>query len=142
MNGTATVVASGGTPAYTYSWNTSPVQTTATATGLAAGTYNVTVTDHNGCTVTSGTTILPSGIGDVNELSVLLYPNPAYDKIYFSNLKSGLKDISVFDMNGRLVSYKQTGENSLDISALSNGEYIVKITSGADIYQSRFSVSK
>jgi uncharacterized delta-60 repeat protein len=44
-NGTATVTASGGTAPYTYSWNTSPVQTTATATGLAPGNYTVTVTD-------------------------------------------------------------------------------------------------
>lgn len=49
-NGFATVVASGGTPGYTYAWNTSPVQTTPTATNLPAGTYIVVVTDANGCT--------------------------------------------------------------------------------------------
>ncbi|MDP2238375.1 MAG: gliding motility-associated C-terminal domain-containing protein, partial [Bacteroidales bacterium] len=48
-NGSATVAATGGVTPYTYSWNTLPVQTTATATGLAAGTYAVTVTDANGC---------------------------------------------------------------------------------------------
>ncbi len=48
-NGSATVIASGGTPPYSYSWNTTPVQTLATATGLSAGTYNATVTDGNGC---------------------------------------------------------------------------------------------
>ncbi|MFN0256641.1 MBG domain-containing protein [Pedobacter ureilyticus] len=51
-NGTATVAPTGGTPGYTYSWNTSPIQTTATATGLAAGSYTVTVTDANGCQAT------------------------------------------------------------------------------------------
>jgi len=51
--GSATVTASGGTGVYTYSWNTSPVQTTATATGLIAGTYTVTVTDANLCTITA-----------------------------------------------------------------------------------------
>ncbi|MES2284236.1 MAG: gliding motility-associated C-terminal domain-containing protein [Bacteroidota bacterium] len=49
--GTATVTATGGSGAYSYSWNTTPVQTTATANGLAAGSYTVTVTDNNGCTV-------------------------------------------------------------------------------------------
>lgn len=49
-NGAATVTASGGTPAYTYSWSTSPIQTTATASGLTAGTFIVTVTDSKGCT--------------------------------------------------------------------------------------------
>ncbi|MBI4931800.1 MAG: T9SS type A sorting domain-containing protein [Bacteroidetes bacterium] len=49
-DGTATVYASDGIPPYSYSWNTSPAQTTQTATGLIAGSYSVTVTDANGCT--------------------------------------------------------------------------------------------
>lgn len=38
-----------GTPPYTYSWNTTPVQTTSSITGLSAGAYIVTVTDGSGC---------------------------------------------------------------------------------------------
>ncbi len=52
-NGTATAMPSGGTSPYSYSWNTSPVQTTSTATGFCGGVTAVTVTDANGCT-TSG----------------------------------------------------------------------------------------
>ncbi len=48
-DGSADVLVSGGTGPYGYSWDTSPVQETATATGLAAGTFRVTVTDANGC---------------------------------------------------------------------------------------------
>ena len=55
--GDATVTATGGTAPYTYSWNTTPVQTGQTATGLAAGTYTVTVTDAGGCTTTATVTI-------------------------------------------------------------------------------------
>ncbi|MBI5541212.1 MAG: PKD domain-containing protein, partial [Bacteroidia bacterium] len=52
-NGTATVAAGGGTPGYTYLWNDpAPAQTTATCTGLTAGTWTVTVTDNNLCTTT------------------------------------------------------------------------------------------
>ena len=36
-----------------YSWNTTPVQTTQTATGLTAGTYIVTVNALNSCTTTA-----------------------------------------------------------------------------------------
>ena len=53
MTGTATVTASGGTGNYFYSWSTVPEQTTATATGLSVGSYTVTVTDENNCTVTA-----------------------------------------------------------------------------------------
>src|SRR6476660_2909985 len=48
--GSATAAGANGTAPYTYSWNTTPVQTTATATNLIAGTYTVTVTDAGGCT--------------------------------------------------------------------------------------------
>jgi gliding motility-associated-like protein len=51
-NGSATVTPTSGTGPYTYSWNTSPIQITQTATNLAAGTYIVTITDSTGCTNT------------------------------------------------------------------------------------------
>ncbi|MBL0053745.1 MAG: hypothetical protein IPP29_20715 [Bacteroidetes bacterium] len=57
-NGTATISGiAGGTAPYTILWSTSPARGTTTATGLTAGTYNVTVTDANGCIYTSSTTI-------------------------------------------------------------------------------------
>ncbi|MBI4947364.1 MAG: T9SS type A sorting domain-containing protein [Bacteroidetes bacterium] len=55
--GDATASGSGGTGTLTYSWNTSPVQNTATAAGLAAGNYIVTVTDANSCATTASVTI-------------------------------------------------------------------------------------
>ena len=53
-NGSVTVTGSGGTVAgdYTYTW--SDGQTTATATGLAAGSYTVTVKDDNSCSASAG----------------------------------------------------------------------------------------
>lgn len=48
-NGVASVDPGAGTAPYTYTWNTVPVQTTATAMGLPAGTYQVVVEDVAGC---------------------------------------------------------------------------------------------
>jgi len=49
-DGTGTVLATGGTPAYSYQWDANAAnQTTATATGLARGNYDVTLTDINNC---------------------------------------------------------------------------------------------
>ncbi|WP_410492662.1 beta strand repeat-containing protein, partial [Chryseobacterium sp. BGARF1] len=56
-NGTASIVVTGGTAPYTYSWSPSG-GTAATASGLAAGTYTVTVTDANACTITRTVTII------------------------------------------------------------------------------------
>ncbi len=58
QDGTATVVESGGTPNYTYQWDTNANnQNTSTATNLSAGTYVVTITDNNGCTNTNSVTL-------------------------------------------------------------------------------------
>ena len=57
-DGGATSSATGGTGAYTYSWSNSA--TTASITGVVAGTYSVTVTDANGCTDSSSTTVTES----------------------------------------------------------------------------------
>jgi hypothetical protein len=61
VNGTATANISGGTAPYTYSWNTTPVQTGSTITGLTAGTYVVTVNDNSGCTITISGTVAQNG---------------------------------------------------------------------------------
>ncbi len=48
--GTASVSVSGGTPAYGYIWNNG--RTTASISGLAAGSYTVTISDINNCITT------------------------------------------------------------------------------------------
>jgi gliding motility-associated-like protein len=60
-NGTAIVTPTPGSSPYTYSWNTTPVQTNDTATGLAAGSYSVIVTDTYGCKDTAEVTINSAG---------------------------------------------------------------------------------
>ena len=54
-NGAVTVTGSGGSAPYTYAWSNG--RTTASNTGLAAGTYTVTVTDNNSCVTTRSVTI-------------------------------------------------------------------------------------
>ena len=50
-DGTATATVGGGTAPYTYIWANGG--TTSTLTGLTAGTYNISVQDANGCTISS-----------------------------------------------------------------------------------------
>ncbi len=56
-DGTATVIAQGGTMPYTYLWNDTNNQTLSTAIGLVAGNYVITITDANGCQQTGTTTL-------------------------------------------------------------------------------------
>jgi gliding motility-associated-like protein len=70
-NGTATVLATGGTGPYQYSWS-SGSSTTNTESGLAAGSYNCTITDNQGCRVTIPVTV---GHGS-NAISAHFTANP------------------------------------------------------------------
>ena len=49
--GSASAVVTGGTPAYTYLWHTSPPTGGSSISGLVAGTYSLTLTDDNQCSV-------------------------------------------------------------------------------------------
>ncbi|MFI5140783.1 MAG: choice-of-anchor L domain-containing protein [Bacteroidia bacterium] len=62
--GTASVnVLSNGHAPYTYTWSTTPVQNTQTATNLSHNTYTVFITDANTCTTTATATIPIQPIG-------------------------------------------------------------------------------
>jgi hypothetical protein len=69
-NGSASVVASGGTGPYTYLWSNGA--TTASISGLTAGPYSVTVTDSHGCQSSCTTTV-----GQPNPLSIIAVPTNA-----------------------------------------------------------------
>jgi len=60
-NGYNDVTPTGGPSPFTYNWSPSG-GTDSTATGLSAGTYNITVTDGSGCTVNTSVTITEPAI--------------------------------------------------------------------------------
>ncbi|MFN4811088.1 MAG: FG-GAP-like repeat-containing protein, partial [Bacteroidota bacterium] len=58
-NGSIDLTVSGGTAPYIFAWNNG--SNTEDITTLAAGTYNVTVADNNGCSVTTSVTVINNG---------------------------------------------------------------------------------
>jgi lysyl endopeptidase len=127
-NGSATAVATGGTPPYTYSWNNGG-GSSATATGLDAGNYTVTITDDNGCeaqsTVSVGNNV---GVNDI-ELAeaVNLYPNPT-NGLVFIDLPTEFKviDVTITDMVGREITKINVSgriRTTVDFSTLAEGIY-------------------
>ena len=72
-NGTATAYPYGGTApitGYTHKWSTTPIQTTATATGLCPGTYNDTITDANNCQTIATVTITQTAPFSITTIAV------------------------------------------------------------------------
>jgi hypothetical protein len=76
-NGSATVSGSGGAGLYSYNWSNGQIG--ATATGLSAGTYSVTITDANGCQGTASVTLTqPSAVtanAGANTTVIFGYPS-------------------------------------------------------------------
>lgn len=115
-DGAARAQASGGAAPYTYLW--SNTATTSSITGLSAGTYNVTVTDDNGCTATQSATITqPSAIN----VSAIITDESC------SGEGDGAIDITI---SGGQSPYTYSWSNSAsteDVSGLSGGTYSVTI---------------
>jgi gliding motility-associated-like protein len=59
-DGTVSVVASGGTIPYSYTWSLPGNPTSSTVQGVCSGSYTVTVTDANGCQFTTTSTVVPN----------------------------------------------------------------------------------
>ncbi|MGV3630735.1 MAG: gliding motility-associated C-terminal domain-containing protein [Bacteroidota bacterium] len=90
-NGVANVAASGGTPAYTYLWETGPGDTLAVVDSLSVGTYSVTVTDANGCMENIAVSVeQPEGMEGCVSLDMpnIFTPNGDNDNDYFIPAKA------------------------------------------------------
>lgn len=75
-NGMATVLATGGTPPYTYLWSNGA--TTDSITDLTPEIYSVTVTDANGCEKERIIQVIYVGINEPDNIQYInTYPNPS-----------------------------------------------------------------
>ncbi|MFH6993382.1 T9SS type A sorting domain-containing protein [Flavobacterium sp. FlaQc-48] len=119
-NGSATVNVTGGTASYSYSWNTNPIQTTATASNLTAGTYTVTVTDALNTIKTQSFTIT-----EPTALTV----TPTQTDVTCNGSATGSATVNVSGGTGTYTYSWNTipVQTSATATALSAGTYIVTI---------------
>ncbi len=92
---------SGGTAPYTYSLNGGSYQASNSFTGLAAGSYSVTVKDDNGCTVMTNSVVVgqinPPDAGTVDTVSATCSADDG--EIHLTNIMGGQAPYQ-FDLNG------------------------------------------
>ena len=126
-DGSASVQVAGGTPPYTYSWNTSPPQNTATALNLPAGNYVVTVNDNGGCSAIASVSITQPAAGTCGDV---YFPNSFTPNGDAKNDGFGpLGNISAIT-NYQLIVYNRYGQQvfvSKDPSIRWNGYYKGKL---------------
>ncbi len=134
---------SGGTPNYVYLWNTSPLKTTATITGLKAGAYMVKVTDKNTCTTTASVALTNTparfaNAKDEDMLSIAVMPNPndGLFTIKVASISESKALIELLDITGRVVLTQNmqliVGDNAvlLDAQTMAKGVYFLRFTAG------------
>jgi hypothetical protein len=130
-DGEINLTVSGGTPPYSYDWD-SGFATTEDLSGLSvAGTYSCEITDANGCAVTvTGTIDSQLGIEPGELSSLIIYPNPSHGMVNIA-FKTDLEaTITVYSTVGQLLmTTTNLGENilTLDLNSFATGVYVIQI---------------
>jgi subtilisin-like proprotein convertase family protein len=138
-NGTVTAAASGGTPPYLYSIDGGTNYQTGTLfTGVANGSYTLTVRDSRGCTTTS-TEFMVSGIREVAATwGLAVTPNPSNGvfRLTLGNAPAGDLQWSVTDVLGRTIIAPTTQsangvfQANIDLTPSPAGVYMLHLTNG------------
>lgn len=139
-DGTASVEVTGGTSAYTYSWedlngNSYGDATTTSVTGLAFGAIIVTVTDANGCSAVEGSVLSEAGSASITLTTNDVSCNGAADGSIVATTSGGAAPLTfqwgTFNMNTNVTTVL-SGETSSSITGLSgnndNEIYFVTVT--------------
>jgi hypothetical protein len=144
-NGSISISVIGGTGVYEFSWiqlDGSFTSSNEDVDGLEGGTYQVTVTDENGCTANSFEIIVETLVGllEMDELAFGLYPNPAQSYVLLNwnhSLSNGI--IRLLDSSGRLVheGAVRPGQNQqrIDLTSFAVGMYHVVVISDNELSQ-------
>jgi hypothetical protein len=117
-NGSIDITVIGGTIPYTYNWSNG--QNFEDITGLIAGTYNVTVTDTNGCQSNLSITLSqPAAPVTVSHTNV---------NVACFGFNTGSIDINVAGGTGAYSYLWSNGQTSQDVSNLFAGTYSVQVS--------------
>jgi xyloglucan-specific exo-beta-1,4-glucanase len=83
---------------------------------------------------TLSTPTIPNQAND----NIIVYPNPASDKIFIENLNIPVVEVRIYATNGELITKSDNPESGIDISQLRDGIYIVMVNTS----NNQFSVKK
>lgn len=121
-------------PAASYQWyqKNQPIQG---ATGqvyntAVIDTYWVEVTNANGCIGrTAPALYIFESIGEVDDNSLGIYPNPASTQLFITTPFAGTLNVQLFTAEGKLVQQQQLTDagQAVDVSRLSKGLYVLQV---------------
>jgi len=132
-DGSATAYPLNGIPPYTFVWQTNPIQTTQTATGLSNGYYSFCITDSTGCSGCDSAWVSTTlGINNSPESSSFkFYPNPAIDHLTIvSPIINPGTEIRILNLLGEVEYFSTLTKlkTDIDLSGLPNGVFIIQLS--------------
>ncbi len=139
-NGSISIDIAGGVAPYSILWSTG--ETTTTIENLEPGQYEVEVTDANDCVwnviYEVGTLV---AVFESTFESFGLRPNPASTWLYMEDVPSSITRVFITSSDGNAVIQEKQiiNENSIDISSLNAGLYILVLEDNdGKIYRAKF----
>jgi hypothetical protein len=131
-------------PAYTYQWQLNTVDipgaTSQSYNVMQSGLYTVIVADSNGCVNSANQNVLISGIVEVSDATISIYPNPSSGifMVEFSDakaLENKWLQIKIENMLGQEVFsstdkiYSPSFKKEIDLTGFSDGVYYITLKS-------------
>lgn len=136
-DGTASVSPTGGTAPYSYLWSNGGMASSISM--LLPGTYNVTITDANGCEIIESVLVDFSSLGvdELVQFGVTVYPNPMTDFIKIESEKHVIEQVQFIDNSGRIVleSTLNSKAGIIETSQLAKGNYQVILRTGDQVFK-------
>jgi len=120
-NGTASVNITGGTPNYSYNWNTPTPQLSPGASNLPPGNWVLTTTDAKGCVITATIPVTAAPLATVTAAST---------NILCNNQSNGSATITANGVNNFSYNWSPSGLTSAIVNGLGAAVHSATITDG------------
>jgi hypothetical protein len=108
-----------------------------------SGEYHATVVYDNNCSVSSlPVNVIISSIWNAGEIhSLSTYPNPVTEELFLQGIEGDFQ-YKILDYSGKVAINGKSAKQSVTVSTLSEGMYLIRIEQGDKTYQSRFIIMR
>lgn len=115
-----------------------PNSATTHATGLRKGDYYFKLCVDDGKDVdfdiVEVTLIPPTGLQEILEKEIIVYPNPVYDSFSIKSVENQHVDnIQVYNMTGRLIKIIPVKSNTVSMRGIAAGKYFIRLLSSGKL---------
>ncbi len=141
-DGEITLTLTGGIPPYTLSFNEiNETGLSFTIPALSASTYFYSITDQNNCIINTNFEIpIISNIGELNNKSIKIFPNPTEGIFNILGLENEDYSINVYNLKGEEMPFEMLTGHSIKLDKFPQGLYILNISNSENSFSTKLFV--